>query len=201
VLASKQSFLGIQDAGRKARPCSKTPGAWAGAIVHILALLGVCVLTSVKKWVKMKNILDKWWKLVSAWRMPKLAHKELLSDHGFLVYVTRTYPSMKPYLKGFHLTIEMWRGGQDAEGWKLLPGDDSLIDSRGSLSSIDVTRAGGHGMDLSMAATYSANHAKDEDVAGANHHVRLKVGDSSVYASDDGFTVSVPRFKDNIAAL
>jgi hypothetical protein len=52
VLAPKQSFLGIQDTGRKARSCSKTPGAWAGAIVQILALLGVCVLTSAKKWVK-----------------------------------------------------------------------------------------------------------------------------------------------------
>ncbi len=57
VLASKQSSLGIQDAGRKARPCSKTPGAWAGAIVHVLALLGVYVLTSVEKWTKMKYIL------------------------------------------------------------------------------------------------------------------------------------------------
>jgi hypothetical protein len=34
----------------------------------------------------------------------------------FLVYITRMYLAMVPYLKGFHLTIEMWRGGQDAEG-------------------------------------------------------------------------------------
>ncbi len=46
----------------------------------------------------------------------QLSHKELLSDRGFLVYVTRMYPVMVPYLNGFHLTIEMWRGGQDAEG-------------------------------------------------------------------------------------
>jgi len=50
---------------------------------------------------------------------PKLLHKELLSDQGFLVYVTRTYPAMVPYLKGFHLTIELWCGGRDADGWKL----------------------------------------------------------------------------------
>jgi hypothetical protein len=201
VLASKQSSLGIQDAGRKARPCSKTPGAWAGAIVHVLALLGVCVLTSAKKWTKMKNILDKWWKLVSTHQAPKLSHKELLLDRGFLVYVTRTYPAMIPYLKGFHLTIEMWRGGRDSEGWKLPPGDDLSINSRGSLSSIDVTRAGGHGLDLSMAATYLANHSEDKDVAGENYRVRLKMGDSRVYAPDDGFMVPVTRFKDDIAAL
>ncbi len=46
VLASKQSYLGIQDAARKAQPCSQTMGAWAGAIVHVLDQLGVCVLTS-----------------------------------------------------------------------------------------------------------------------------------------------------------
>jgi hypothetical protein len=31
---------------------------------------------------------------------------------------------MIPYLKGFHLTIEMWRGGRDAEGWKLKESED-----------------------------------------------------------------------------
>jgi hypothetical protein len=34
-LASAQSYLGIQDAARKARPCSKAPGAWAGLVVHV----------------------------------------------------------------------------------------------------------------------------------------------------------------------
>jgi hypothetical protein len=32
VLASKQSYLGIQDAGQKACPCSKQPGAWAARL-------------------------------------------------------------------------------------------------------------------------------------------------------------------------
>ncbi len=49
ILASKQSYLGIQDAPRKARPCSQTTGAWAGAIVHVLDQLGVCVLMSKEK--------------------------------------------------------------------------------------------------------------------------------------------------------
>jgi hypothetical protein len=39
ALASKQSLLGIQDAGRKARPCSQKPGAWAGGIVHVVSEL------------------------------------------------------------------------------------------------------------------------------------------------------------------
>ena len=123
ALASKQSYLGIQDAGRKARPSSQTPGTWAGAIVHVLPLLGVCVLTSAKKWDNMKGILEKWWKQVAGSNRSKLSHKELLLDRGFLVYDTRTYPSMVPYLKGFHLTNEMWRGGLDTEGWKLPQGE------------------------------------------------------------------------------
>ena len=50
---------------------------------------------------------------------------------------------MKPYLKGFHLSLEMWRGGRDAEGWKIKPdpiqapppmeGDeqDDIVDDKG----------------------------------------------------------------------
>lgn len=38
------------------------------------------------------------------------------------MYVSRAYPPMIPYVKGFHLTVEMWRGNQDSEQggrWKL----------------------------------------------------------------------------------
>ncbi len=55
----------------------------------------------------MRAILEKW-EAALAVIDPELAHKELLSDRGFLVYVTRTYPALVPYLKAFHLTIEMW---------------------------------------------------------------------------------------------
>ncbi len=36
VLALKQSYLGIQDAARKARPCSQTTGVWARTIAHVM---------------------------------------------------------------------------------------------------------------------------------------------------------------------
>jgi hypothetical protein len=35
------------------------------------------------------------------------------------VYVTQAYPGMKPYLKGFHLSLESWREGRNSEGWKV----------------------------------------------------------------------------------
>jgi hypothetical protein len=110
AMALKQNYLGIQDATRNAHPCSQTTGAWAGAIVHVLDGLGVCVLTSQEKWVKMKGILTKWKTALDA-SSPRLNYRELLAYRGFLVYVIQTYPAMIPYLNGFHLTIEMWQGG------------------------------------------------------------------------------------------
>jgi hypothetical protein len=108
---------------------------------------------------------------------------------------------MVPYLKGFHLTIEMWRGGQDADGWKLKEGDDSLITVLNSLGSLVVTRAGAHSLDLDLAALFSAMCGKYKDEAAANHRLAVKLGKEHVYAPEDGFTTPVPRFKDNISAL
>ena len=31
----------------------------------------------------------------------------------------QAYPSLKPYLKGFHLSLKTWQGGRDADGWKV----------------------------------------------------------------------------------
>jgi hypothetical protein len=52
-----------------------------------------------------------------------LDFKHLQSDQVFLVYVTQAHPEMKLYLKGFHLLLEIWRGGRDGEGLKLEPKD------------------------------------------------------------------------------
>ena len=35
----------------------------------------------------------------------------------FLIYVSRTFRWMTPYLKGLHLTIDGWRPGRDDELW------------------------------------------------------------------------------------
>jgi hypothetical protein len=95
--------------------CLQQPRAWAGAGVHIRPGEGVFVLTSEEKWAKLKDIISKWLQVLDS-GATDLDHKELLSDRGFLVYVTRDYPPMIPYVKGFHLTAEMWRGNRDADG-------------------------------------------------------------------------------------
>ncbi len=79
---------------------------------------GVLVLTSQEKWDCMKAIYEHWQKLLEQGET-NLDFKQLRSDRGFMVYVTQTYPGMKPYLKGFHLSLETWRGGCNSEGWKL----------------------------------------------------------------------------------
>jgi hypothetical protein len=48
----------------------------------------------------------------------KIPHKPLESIRGFLVYVSRTYPEITPYLKGIHLTLDSWRSGRAKSGWK-----------------------------------------------------------------------------------
>lgn len=45
--------------------------------------------------------------------------KRLEQIRGFLIYVSRTYPWMPPYLKGLHLTIDSWRPGRNEQGFKL----------------------------------------------------------------------------------
>ena len=82
---------------------------------------------------------------------------------------------MVPYLKGLHLTIEMWRGGRDADGWKAKETDDCLIDLFILLATVE---------ELEFAT-------KQHLPAAAN----------MVYAPADGLTTTAPRFKDDIAAL
>lgn len=124
-VASLCNHYGIQDAPRKRRAPSQTPGPWAGSILHT-DQAEVNVLISDDKWKKTRNIIEKWCGAVDEYnfqltdgREPVgLDVKELLSDRGFLIYVARTYPSMVPYLKGLHLTIDGWRGGRDSDGWR-----------------------------------------------------------------------------------
>jgi len=49
----------------------------------------------------------------------KLNRKQLEEVRGFLNYVVRTYPSLKPYLTGLHLTIDGWQPNWDKEGWRM----------------------------------------------------------------------------------
>jgi hypothetical protein len=58
----------------------------------------------------------------------KMMHKPMESIRGFLNYVTRTYESITPYLKGVHLTLDHWRPDRDEDGWKIANSLDERLD-------------------------------------------------------------------------
>jgi hypothetical protein len=72
---------------------------------------------SKEKWKKTQDLIAKWLEWVA--NDGSVDYKEFESDLGYLIYVTRTFPCMQPYLKGFHLTLHGWRPGRGDDGWKL----------------------------------------------------------------------------------
>ena len=131
------SFLGLQDAARKRRKPSQTPGAWAGATVSSngdVVKKGVTKERWEKVKLKVRWIADQMGLSDSfspddygamndrrdeSGTCPSgsIHYKTTESYVGFLVYVSMTYTSMVPYLKGIYLTLNSWREGRDAEGW------------------------------------------------------------------------------------
>jgi hypothetical protein len=116
--AATCNHLGIQDAPRKRRAASKTPGPWAGSMIYTDDTeAGLRVLVARKKWCKENSLLANLDALMKESEMAD--HKVLERTRGFLVYVERTYKPMAPFLLGFHLPIDSWRPGRDEEGWRL----------------------------------------------------------------------------------
>jgi hypothetical protein len=118
-VASICNHLGIQDAPRKRRGVSRSPGPWTGSMVYRDdAEAGVRVLVSRKKWAEAKQLLETLHGLMltSEW----VDHKVLERIRGFLVYVARTYTPLTPFLMGLPMTIDGWRPGRDEDGWGLM---------------------------------------------------------------------------------
>jgi hypothetical protein len=80
---------------------------------------GVYVTVSDEKWEKSQRYIGEM--LTELWTSQdgRLDFKPLESKRGYLIYVTRTYPSTVPYLKGIHLTLDSWRANRDEDGWNI----------------------------------------------------------------------------------
>ena len=121
-IAKITQFFGLQDAPRKYRPPSQTPGPWCGSFVSVQEG-SVLAYVSQKKWDKGRAYISGWLEIVqralSFKEVACLEHKQMEQGRGFLVYLSRTYTSIVPYLKGIHLTLDSWRKGRDREGWKM----------------------------------------------------------------------------------
>jgi hypothetical protein len=115
-MAQILSYLCLQDAPRKRRNSSKTPGAWAGGVVR--SCDGeVSVLLPQGKWDKLKALIEELFKMLFS-DSKRLNEKRLEQIQGFLIHAVQTYPTMKPYLIRLHMTIDGWRPNQDGEGWR-----------------------------------------------------------------------------------
>ena len=77
--------------------------------MYIVGKLGVCALTSARKWGKTKVILAYWKTRLDAGETQLLHKEKMLPNRGFLVYITRNCTE-----------VEMWRGNRDTEGMKLM---------------------------------------------------------------------------------
>ena len=95
LIGMQAAEAGIQDVLQTRREVSQNPGAWAGS-----------VLTTDGDKVGITVAQDKWdkTKLIVQWLDTSLAEdptwipfKQLESNQGFLMYVTRTYPATVPY--------------------------------------------------------------------------------------------------------
>lgn len=127
-LCSIFGYLDIQDAARKRRNPNTRPGAWARSMVYLEeGCVGVYV--DQKKWDKTRVHLFWIKEQVDNCQGPAdiirgddfgINYKELEKRRGFLVYMSRTYPLMVPYLKGIHQTLDGWGPGRANDGWKLM---------------------------------------------------------------------------------
>jgi hypothetical protein len=93
----------------------------------------VYVTVAIARWEKAKSQIQWIHDQISVGNM--LCHKTLKRYRGFLVYISRTYPSLVPYLKGIHLALDSWRPNRNQEGWRVNTLD---LDGLGCLSSTSL---------------------------------------------------------------
>jgi hypothetical protein len=136
-VAARLNYLGQQDASRKRGFASHKPGAWAGAVVEADVNAGLYVTITQQKWDKVKSIIERYVILINsnenAAEDVMIIRKLLEQDVGFLVHVFMTFENLRPFLKGFYLTLNGWRFDRNEEGWKLGKSDweDMAIDLLG----------------------------------------------------------------------
>ena len=128
-----------QDAARKRRQPARRPGAWTGAMCFSNDD-GLFVTCTKKKWgSKGKAIVQKWLDELGSGKAELLEHKSLERDVGFLVHLSRTFPGMAPYLKGFYNIMNSWRMGRNEDSWKYSMGEwKSYLGMEESMRSADV---------------------------------------------------------------
>ena len=138
----------------------------------------------------MQQMCQHWLQKV-AQRETALDFKQLRSDRGFLVYATQAYPAMKPYLKGFHLSLESWRGGRDAEGWKV---GNGAVRNRPEQTPPVTGESLEEEPEVVVTSSQTLEELKVEYIVHEGAHAQ---GGGPA----TGITFAVPRFKEDLEAL
>jgi hypothetical protein len=127
TVASRIQYLGIQEASRKRRPPTRSPGAWAGVVFRTSAS-NVHVMVSQDKWDKAKRLINSLWNEIdqsgvsvegSTLDSVELDYKDLEIACGFLVHLSMTFELRTHHLKGFHLALASYLLKWSDDGWKL----------------------------------------------------------------------------------
>jgi hypothetical protein len=115
-VSSMCNHLGIQHAAIKQRGPSTTPGLWAGSMIFSHQSDCVKALVTQEKWYKTKLLLAAL--TCELAEVDWLNFKSLESARGFMIYVSRTYRPMIPFLLGIHHTLDSWRQNLRENGWR-----------------------------------------------------------------------------------
>jgi DNA-binding transcriptional regulator GbsR (MarR family) len=110
--------MGIQDAPRKRRPPSQSPGACAGGV---FCTKDGKITKSIlqEKWDKAKAMIKELIDEANNNPTHEYLYKRLEQIRGFLCHLAMTYENITPFLKGLHLTLASYLPQRDAKGWKL----------------------------------------------------------------------------------
>jgi hypothetical protein len=206
-MASRLQYLGIQDAPRKRRPPSQSPGAWAGAVFSTKDSQVTQSVTQ-EKWTKAKLMIQEMISAAGGNESHEFSYKRLEQIRGFLCHMAMTYETFTPFLKGLHLTLAAYLPKRDADGWKL--SDKKWIDhiremvAEGKITKEDGDEAIEAEREAQMLETDWDLYIREKldkdqmsgDEAQAAMEARLPAGDPP-----PDKIMGVPRFFQDLSAL
>eukprot|EP00956_Cyclotella_meneghiniana_P029273 scaffold70321_cov60-Cyclotella_meneghiniana.AAC.2 len=120
---SKVNYLGEQNASRKRRPASTTPGAWTGKMLWTHEPYPIKGILP-EKWSKQRDGLLELKALIDS--DSPVDRKLFMSVTCRGMSQTEVYWDLRPYYKSFYNALEAWRSDRDLEGWKM---DDTESES------------------------------------------------------------------------
>ncbi len=151
TLTSKMNYHGNQEAARKRRHATLTPGAWNGVLIHCDQPHPI-KSTTASKWRRGADALNWLWEQfgLSLCTIDPIAYVKSLPDWnvsvdtaelrriaGLWVHLTEVYSEGRCFMKGFYNAMEAFHANRDDDGWRLAVWEDEVV----ALETNDATRA------------------------------------------------------------